>query len=150
MRIAIGSDHNGVEFKKRLTEHLEARHDEVIDVGANNEGSVDYPDFAFAAAELVAAGKADRGILVCGSGVGMSMAANKVKGVRAALCHTPDAARLTREHNDANVLALAGWQAERDGTMEIVDVFLDTTFEGGRHERRVNKIREYEEGHWKR
>ncbi|MDH3198378.1 MAG: ribose 5-phosphate isomerase B [Candidatus Krumholzibacteria bacterium] len=149
MKIVIGSDHNGVAFKKLLAAHLAARHDEVVDVGSRDESSADYPDFAFEAAELVASGAADRGILVCGSGIGMAMAANKVRGVRAALCHTPDAARLTRAHNDANVLALAGWQTAKEDVLRIVDDFLDTAFEGGRHERRVNKIKDYEEGHWK-
>jgi len=144
MKIAIGADHNGVEFKARLKEHLAAGH-EVIDVGPATDESVDYPDFAFAAAELVGRGEADRAVLICGSGIGMSMAANKVKGVRAALCDTPEAARLTRQHNDANVLTLAGWRTEAADVMDIVDAFLDTEFEGGRHARRVNKITAYEE-----
>jgi len=144
MKIAIGADHNGVKFKSQLQEHLAARH-EVIDVGPETDESVDYPDYAFAAAELVGCGDADRAILICGSGIGMSMAANKVKGVRAALCDTPESARLTRQHNDANVLALAGWRTESDDVMDVVDSFLDTEFEGGRHARRVDKITAYEE-----
>jgi ribose 5-phosphate isomerase B len=145
MKIVLGSDHNGVEFKKLLVEHLESSDFEVLDVGPEAEGSVDYPDYAFAAAEMVSEGRADRGILICGSGIGMSMAANKVKGVRAALCFTPDSAALTRQHNDANVLALAGWQSEAADVLDIVDTFLTTEFEGGRHARRVDKISAYEE-----
>lgn len=145
MKIVLGSDHNGVEFKKLLTGHLEKAGHEVADVGSYTGDSVDYPDYAFAAAEMVAEGKADRGILICGSGVGMSMAANKVRGVRAALCFTPESAELTRQHNDANVLALAGWQSEASDVLDIVDRFLSTDFEGGRHARRVDKIAAYEE-----
>lgn len=145
MKIVLGSDHNGVEFKKLLVEHLRSAGHDVVDVGPEEEGSVDYPDFAFAAAEMVASGDSDRGILICGSGVGMSMAANKVKGVRAALCFSPEAAALTRQHNDANVLALAGWQGEAGDILDVVDAFLSTEFEGGRHARRVDKITAYEE-----
>ncbi len=146
MKIAIGADHNGLEFKSLLKEHIEEKGHDVIDVGPTTADSVDYPDFAFAAAEMVARGDVDLGILICGSGIGMSMAANKVKGVRAALCLNPEAARLTREHNDANVLALAGWQSDADDVLDIVDNFLDGEFEGGRHARRVDKIKGYEEG----
>jgi ribose 5-phosphate isomerase B len=144
MKIAIGADHNGVEFKSLLKRHLMASH-EVVDVGPESEDSVDYPDFAFAAAEMVGRGEADRAILICGSGIGMSMAANKVKGVRAAMCHTADEARLTRAHNDANVLALAGWRTKQEDVMDVVDAFLSGEFEGGRHARRVDKIKAYEE-----
>jgi ribose 5-phosphate isomerase B len=143
VKIVLGADHNGIEFKEMLAEHLRGRH-EVVDVGPDTRESVDYPDFAFAAAEMVGAGGADRGILVCGSGVGMSMAANKVRGVRAALCLSPEAARLARAHNDANVLALAGWQIDSGDVLDIVDAFLDGEFEGGRHARRVDKIKAYE------
>jgi ribose 5-phosphate isomerase B len=146
MKIAIGSDHNGTKFKKLLREHLGGGH-EVIDVGPETDESVDYPDFAFAAAEMVGRGEADRAILICGSGIGMSMAANKVKGVRAALVDNVDSARLARQHNDANVLTLAGWRTESADVMDIVDAFLETEFEGGRHARRVDKIKAYEEGH---
>lgn len=147
MKIAIGADHNGIEFKKLLAEHLRRGGHEVIDVGPETTESVDYPDYAFAAAELVSRGEADRGVLICGSGVGMSMAANKVRGVRAALCHSPEAATLTRAHNDANVLTLAGWQTDRKDVMQIVDNFMNGEFEGGRHARRVDKIKKYEEEH---
>jgi len=145
MKIAIGADHNGIEFKQLLAAHLRGAGHEVTDVGPETTDSVDYPDFAFAAAGMVSRGEADRGILICGSGIGMSMAANKVRGVRAALCATPEAATLTRQHNDANVLALAGWQTARDDVMDIVDNFMNAGFEGGRHARRVDKIKQYEE-----
>ena len=107
MKIVLGSDHNGVAFKEMLKKHLSAKH-ECVDVGSQGEESVDYPDYALSAAEMVAKGEVERGILICGSGMGMSMAANKVRGVRAALCVSAESARLTREHNDANVLTMAG------------------------------------------
>jgi len=145
LKIAIGSDHNGIAFKKLLTEHLRGGEHDVFDAGPATEDSVDYPDFAFAVAEMVSKGEADRGILICGSGIGMSMAANKVRGIRAALCHSPEEAALTRQHNDANVLTLAGWQTAEGDVMKIVDNFLNSEFEGGRHGRRVDKIKAYEE-----
>ena len=146
MKIAIGADHRGVELKEKIKELLRSLHHEPIDVGTQGDASVDYTDFAIAAAEMVANGQADRGILVCGSGVGMSIAANKVDGVRAALATSPEGARLARAHNDANVLALgAGQGADAATVMKIVKEFLATAFEGGRHERRVEKIRAYEQ-----
>jgi len=150
MKIAIGSDHRGGAFKERIKKHLEARDHEIVDVGSFDDQSVDYPDYAFKVAELVAGGETARGVLVCGSGVGMSIAANKVHGVRAALCHTPRSAALSRQHNDANVLALSELAGETDDCLEIVDAFLDSDFEGGRHARRVDKIIQYENEHEKR
>ncbi len=144
MKIAIGADHNGIDFKAMLIEHLQMRGHQVKDVGPYDIESVDYPDYAFAVAEMVAAGDADRGVLICGSGIGMSIAANKVHGVRAALVLNPEAARLTRQHNDANVLTLAGWQSDSEDVLEIVDAFVETEFEAGRHARRVDKITAYE------
>lgn len=117
----------------------------VIDVGTHNEESVDYPKFALKVAEGVATSTFDRGILVCGSGIGMSIAANKVAGVRAALIHDVDNARLCREHNDANIIALAGRTLDTDTAMSIVKVFLETNFEGGRHQRRLQRITEIEQ-----
>jgi len=146
MKIVIASDHNGVTFKKLLKPYLESKNHQCTDIGSFDEQSVDYPDYAIPAAEMVARGEADRAILICGSGIGMAMAANKVKGVRAALCLNAEAARLTRQHNDANVLALTGWQCDRDDIYEIVDNFLESDFEGGRHKRRVDKIIAYENG----
>jgi ribose 5-phosphate isomerase B len=146
MKIVVGADHRGYPLKERIKELLRALRHEAIDVGTAGEDSVDYTDFAIKAGEMVSRGEADRGILICGSGAGMSIAANKVKGVRAALAVTPEGARLTRAHNDANVLALGAWQSGDDeNVVEIVKAFLTTEFEGGRHARRLEKIREYEE-----
>ena len=116
-----------------------------MDGGTHTEESVDYPDFALQVAKGVAINTYDRGILVCGSGIGMSIAANKVAGVRAALIHDVDSARLCREHNDANVLALAGRTLDTDTALSIVKVFLETSFEGGRHQRRVDRITDIEQ-----
>jgi ribose 5-phosphate isomerase B len=146
MRIALGADHNGVDFKRRLTARLAESGHEVVDVGPQSTDSVDYPDYAFAVAEMVASGEVDRGVLICGSGAGMAMAANKVRGVRAAVCLTPEAARLARGHNDANILVLAGWQNDSSDLFDILERFIEGEFEGGRHARRVDKIRAYEEG----
>ena len=145
MKVVLGADHAGVFSKKELIEHLQSKNFEVEDLGPSTEDSVDYPDYAFAVAERVSKGEADRGILICGSGIGMSMAANKVRGVRAALCFTVESAALSRQHNDANVLTLAGRQSEKTDLLDIVDVFLATEFDGGRHARRVDKISAYEE-----
>ncbi len=145
MKVLIGADHAGVETKKRLVEHLESLEYEVEDLGPFTADSVDYPDYAFAVAEKVSKREADRGILICGSGIGMSMAANKVRGVRAALCLTVESATLTRQHNDANILTLAGRQCEIQEILSITDTFLTTAFDGGRHAKRVDKIIAYEE-----
>jgi RpiB/LacA/LacB family sugar-phosphate isomerase len=146
VKVALGADHRGFALKERIKALLRALSHEAIDVGTRGEESVDYPDYAIAAAEMVSRGEADRGILICGSGAGMSIAANKVPGVRAALAVTPEGARLARAHNDANVLTLGAWQEDdADRVLEIVKTFLATDFEGGRHARRVDKIRAYEE-----
>jgi ribose 5-phosphate isomerase B len=144
VKIVLGADHNGVAFKQLLIDHLISGGYEIEDAGPNDTESVDYPDYAFAAAEMISKGEADRGILICGSGIGMSMAANKVRGIRAALCLSPESAALARQHNDANVLTLAGWQSEASDVLQIVDTFLTTGFEGGRHARRVDKIIDYD------
>lgn len=145
MRIAVGADHAGRELKDRLVAFLKDRHLEVSDYGASGEGSVDYPDFAEAVAEAVAQGKADRGLLICGTGIGMSIAANKVPGVRAALCHDAYTARMSRMHNDANVLTLGAWVVGQGVAQETLAVWLDTAFEGGRHQRRIEKIHRLEQ-----
>ncbi|OUM95249.1 MAG: ribose 5-phosphate isomerase B [Firmicutes bacterium ZCTH02-B6] len=144
MRIAIGSDHAGFELKKELAAHLEAAGYSVVDMGTESRESCDYPDYAQRVAEAVAAGQYDRGILVCGTGIGMSIAANKVPGVRAALCAEPFSARMAREHNDANVLCLGARVVGPGLALEIADAFLAAQFAGGRHARRVDKIRELE------
>lgn len=141
MKIAIGSDHAGFELKEKIALHLARRGLQVDDRGAAGpEPSVDYPDFATKVAEAVASGDADLGILMCGTGIGMSMAANRVRGIRAALCHDGYTARMSRAHNDANVLCVGGRTTGIEVALEMVDIFLGTAFEGGRHQRRVNKI----------
>ena len=147
MNIALGSDHAGVELKTRLLRALQERHISCKDFGPFTDHPVDYPDFALQVATAVASGAADRGILVCGSGVGMAIAANKVSGIRAATVTTPEAARLARAHNDANVLALGGRVLTEDEGIAIVDTFLTTPFEGGRHRRRLDKIAAIEKDH---
>jgi ribose 5-phosphate isomerase B len=144
VRIAIGSDHRGFALKEALKELLAELGHEWVDFGCQTEEPVDYPDIARLLAEAVAAGEYERGILICGSGVGMSIAANKVKGIRAALCHDSFAGRLTRRHNDANVLCLGGWCIGRGVAEDIVRLFLSEDFEGGRHARRLEKIRAIE------
>jgi ribose 5-phosphate isomerase B len=144
MRIAVGSDHRGFALKSHLVKYLEEAGHEIMDLGCSCADACNYPDFAFAVGEAVAAGAADRGILVCGTGIGMSIAANKVRGVRAALCRTLEDARMTRRHNDSNVLALSERSAEDPRIDELVKAWFDTPFEGGRHQRRVDGITAYE------
>jgi ribose 5-phosphate isomerase B len=139
-RIALGADHAGFQLKENVKKYLESAGYAVDDVGTASEESVDYPDFAVGAARRVADGQDDLGILVCGTGIGMTMAANKVAGIRAALVCDPATARLAREHNDANVLAIAGRVLSDEKAMEIVKAFLSADFAGGRHQRRVDKI----------
>jgi len=145
MRISIAADHAGFALKQKLRDRLAAAGHQVADLGAESADSVDYPDFALAVARDVSHGRADRGILVCSTGVGMSIAANKVKGVRAALATHLEEVRLTRAHNDANVLALGANFIEEPAAAEMVDLFLRTEFEGGRHARRVAKIARIEQ-----
>ena len=144
MKIAIGADHAGFELKESLRSQLEQAGHEIVDFGTDSPQSVDYPDFAAQVAYDVAEGSAERGILVCSTGVGMSMAANKVDGIRAALGTIPDEVRLTRQHNNANVLTLGARYLDPPKAMELVNVFLNTEFEGGRHARRVAKIMDLE------
>jgi ribose 5-phosphate isomerase B len=146
MRIAVGSDHAGFELKELVESMLaDAGHD-VTDVGTDSDESTDYPLHAEAAARLVAEGDAERAVLVCGSGVGVSIVANKVAGVRAVNAHDPDEAEMSRRHNNANVLTLAGRRLSADDARPIVERFLDTDFEGGRHQRRVDQITAVERG----
>jgi len=140
MRIAVGADHAGVTLKGDITRLLAELGVVYTDFGTDTTASVDYPDFAAIVARGVADGSFDRGILVCGSGIGMAIAANKVAGVRAAVAADETAARLSREHNDANVLALGARLTPADTARRIVSVFLDTPFAGGRHQQRVDKI----------
>lgn len=140
MRISIASDHAGFEEKQRLVGYLEKLGHEVIDCGPENDDRVDYPDFAELVAHDVADGEAEYGVLVCGTGIGMAIAANKVDGVRAANVVTPEFAALSREHNDANVVAISGRFVDDATNREIVKTFLETEFGGGRHAGRVEKI----------
>lgn len=146
MRIAVGSDHAGYELKQRVRPVLEAAGHEVTDVGTDSEDSADYPLYAAQAAKLVAAGDADRAVIVCGSGVGVSIVANKIDGVRAVNAHDITEAEMSRRHNDANVLALAGRRLDSEDAGAIVERFLATEFEGGRHQRRVGQIAAVERG----
>jgi len=142
--LVIGADHGGVELKDDLVNALRARGEEVLDVGTTGRESVDYPDFARAVAARVSRGDAERGILVCTNGIGMSIAANKFPGVRAALVGDATAARMAREHNDANVLVFGGGMTGKFHALELLRIFLDTPFAGGRHQRRVDKIADIE------
>ena len=145
LRIALASDHGGFEQKEQLKEWLVSEGYDCDDFGCVSEESVDYPDFAKAAAGAVAAGQADFGLLVCGTGIGMQIAANKVRGIRAANAITVPFAQLSREHNNANVLTLSGRFVDLDTNKQIVTAFLTTEFAGGRHERRVEKIMQIEQ-----
>ncbi len=143
MRIAIGCDHRGLAVKQFVIKLVAAAGHSYEDFGCYTAAPVDYPDIARKVAEAVAAGDFERGILVCNTGIGMCIAANKVRGIRAALCHDALSARRARQHNDANILCL-GAEAEKDKMPEIVGAFLTAEFEGGRHQRRLDKIREME------
>lgn len=140
MIISMGSDHAGFAQKEQLKEYLQGQGHEVLDRGCFSEDRVDYPDYAVPVAQDVASGRADRGVLVCGTGIGMALAADKVAGIRAANVITPQFAQLCREHNDCNIVTLSGRFVEPDVNRQIVDVFLSTDFGGGRHEGRVRKI----------
>ena len=145
MKLVIGSDHGGIHLKEVLKQHLAERGVEVSDAGTYTEESCDYPDIAVKVCQEITDGKAERGILVCGTGIGMSMAANKVKGIRAALCGDVFSATMSREHNNANVICLGERVLGPGLALSILDAWLDTEFAGGRHERRVNKIMAVEE-----
>lgn len=144
MKIAIGSDHRGFEVKRRIAALLQQFGHHLIDLGPENRDSVDYPDFAFAVARAINTGQAERGILICGTGIGMCIAANKVTGVRAAPCHDSVTAEMSRRHNDANVLCLSADLLGEELIDRMVHIWLTTDFEGGRHARRVEKICRFE------
>ena len=140
MRIAIGNDHAGTAYKQAIVRFLEEKGHTVFNAGTDDNDSVDYPDFIHPVASRVEDGSADMGIIICGSGNGAAMTANKHQHVRAALCWTSEISRLAREHNDANVLSIPARYTSQPQAIEMVDVFLNTEFEGGRHKRRVDKI----------
>jgi ribose 5-phosphate isomerase B len=144
MKISIGADHAGFSLKEQLRQRLTAEGHEVVDYGTSSADSVDYPDYAQPVSRDVAASRADRGILVCSTGIGMAIAANKVDGVRAAPGQSDDEVKFTREHNDANVLTLGAKYLDEARAMHLIDIFLNTEFAGGRHARRVAKIAQLE------
>jgi ribose 5-phosphate isomerase B len=150
IKIAIACDHRGFEMKAKVLAFLQEKNYEVVDCGAYSREASDYPDFILVAAEKVGKGACSRGIGICYSGIGSAIAANKVKGVRAALCQSVKEAELSRLHNDANMLILGAGFVIPDVLFPIVDTWLTTPFEGGRHERRVNKIKDYERRQGKR
>lgn len=140
MKISIGNDHAGTDYKDLMQEKLEAMGHTVINHGTNSEDSVDYPDFVHPVAQDVEKGEADLGVIICGSGNGANMTANKHQGVRSALCWNVEIARLAREHNDANVISIPARFVAKDLAVEMLETFVKTEFEGGRHQRRVDKI----------
>ena len=144
--IAIGCDHGGFEIKNAVIDYLKENGIEYKDYGCFSTESVDYPRYAYAVASAVAAGDAEKGIICCGTGIGVSMAANKVKGIRAAVCSDEFCAEMTRRHNDANVLCMGGRVIDSDKAVKLADIFLNTPFEGGRHMNRINIISEIENG----
>lgn len=145
MIVGIGCDHAGLEMKEEILNLLENLHIPFKDYGTFSTEAVDYPDFGLKVSEAVSKGKVDRGLLICGTGIGMSIVANKFKGVRAALCHEPYSAKMSRLHNDANILVLGGRIIGKALAREIAMVWFTTDFEGGRHQRRLEKIKEIEE-----
>ncbi len=140
MKLVLASDHGGYELKEEIKKHLTEKGYEFEDIGTHSTESVDYPEYGRAAAEIVASGKADKGILCCGTGIGISLAANKVKGIRCANVSDTFSAKMSRAHNNANMLSLGGRVVGVGLALEIVDAWLETEFEGGRHQRRVDKI----------
>ena len=145
MKIAIGNDHVAVELKNHITKYVEAKGYEVVNFGTDSSESCDYPIYGEKVARAVASGECDLGILICGTGIGISLAANKVKGIRAAVCSEPYSARLTRQHNNANIIAFGARVVGQAMAEMIVDEFLDAEYEGGRHQRRVDMITAIEE-----
>ena len=144
MKIALGCDHGGYELKLEIIKHLEEKGVQFIDCGCNGE-PIDYPDIAETTCKKVLSGDCDKAILICGTGIGISMAANKIKGIRAALCADWFSAKYTRLHNDANVICMGGRTTGAGSATEMLDVFLHTEFEGGRHAVRINKIKKLED-----
>lgn len=144
MKIAMAADHGGFELKNILKDYLSEKGNEIIDLGTNSPASVDYPDFALLCAKEVVQKNVDFGILVCGTGVGISIAANKVKGIRCALCPSPEIAALTKQHNNANIISLGGRFTSPDDAKKIVDAYMSAEFEGDRHIKRINKISDIE------
>lgn len=143
-KIAIGSDHGGLELKNSILKYLNENNYEVIDCGTETDASVDYPDFGEKVAKMVSSGEADEGVLICGTGIGMSITANKFKGIRAALVHNEFTAKMAREHNNANILVLGGRVLSVEVGVKLVKIWQESSFEGGRHQGRLDKIHELE------
>ncbi|AET70907.1 ribose 5-phosphate isomerase B [Desulfosporosinus orientis DSM 765] len=146
MKVALGADHGGYELKEAIRTHLETQSIEVLDFGTHSKDSVDYPKYGFAVGNAILKGKADLGIVVCGTGLGISIAANKMPGIRAAVCSDTFSARMSREHNNANILALGARVIGAGLALDIVDIFLKSEFSGGRHALRVDLISDIERG----
>jgi ribose 5-phosphate isomerase B len=146
MKIALGADHRGFRYKEKIKTILAAKNIETIDFGTSSDASADYPDYGLKAAQVVARKEANYGILICGTGNGMAITANKVKGIRAGLANNVEMARLARAHNNANVLVLSEMFTPEDQIEAIINIFIKTEFEGGRHARRMDKITDYEKG----
>ena len=144
-KIVIANDHAAVGMKFKIKEYLEGKGYEVINLGVDKDEPVDYPDYAYKACEKIINKEVDLGVLICGTGIGMSIAANKVKGIRAALCMNSELAEMSRRHNDANILCLGARYIDFEKAKNIIKVFLSTEFEGGRHERRIQEIKDIEE-----
>ncbi|MFO0947866.1 MAG: ribose 5-phosphate isomerase B [Planctomycetota bacterium] len=144
MKLAVGSDHRGFHVKRRIINFLREHKHDVIDVGTNSEDSVDYPDYAISVAQMIVNGEVERGILICGTGLGMSIAANKFPGIRATPVHDDVTAELSRRHNDSNILCLSADLLGERLISHVVDIWIKTEFEGGRHARRLNKINDLE------
>jgi len=140
MRIVMASDHGGLQLRREILKHIQERGFEVEDLGTHEDASVDYPDYAIMAADKLRNGEADRAVLMCGTGLGISMAANRHKGIRAAVCHNEFEARMSRQHNNANTLVLGGRVIGPELAASIFDAWMEAEFEGGRHEKRVDKI----------
>ena len=149
MKIAIGCDHGGINLKPFVEKVLKERDVEIVDMGCFDSSSVDYPDYALKVAEAVSQGVVDKGIILCGTGIGISIAANKVKGIRAAVCHDLFTAKMCAEHNDANILSMGGRIISGEMASDMVEVWLDTPFAGGRHTGRVEKISQIENKYFK-
>ena len=140
MKISIGSDHAGYDVKQKITKFLLNKGYDIDDIGCDSNDSVDYPEFGHQVGKNIVSGISDKGIVVCGSGIGISIAANKIKGIRAALCFTKEHAKMSRLHNDSNILAVGARMNGGDNILDIVDIWLNTDFEGGRHQKRIDKI----------
>lgn len=149
MKIAVGCDHGGIVLKPVVEEVLKKNNIEMVDFGCYDENSVDYPDYALKVAEAVSHGEADKGIILCGTGIGISIAANKVKGIRAAVCHDLFTAQMCAQHNNANILSMGGRVVSKELAAQMVQIWLDTPFEGGRHCKRVDKITAIENKYFK-